>query len=141
ATLLPTLPWRLRTALLLLVLSVTLWAFAAVPSRLPAKVNPPAPLLLKVVRLAATVTGSLKVLTVAPLTLTEVALLPKTVLPAASVVRLVRAVLPPTAGPKVVVPAVLTLRLKAPLTVLARVTLPLPVDVSVVLTPSVTGSP
>src|SRR5205085_8524818 len=102
---------------------------------------PPAPLLLKVVRLAATVTGSLKVLTVAPLTLTDVPLLPKTVLPALSVVRLDRAVLPPTTALKVVVPAVFTLRLKAPLTVLAKVTLPLPVEVSVALAPSVTASP
>src|SRR4029453_10059261 len=55
--------------------------------------------------------------------------------PAASVVTLVRAVLPPTAPPKVVVPAVFTVRLKPPLTVLAKLMLPLPVEVSTSLAP------
>src|SRR5204863_9194458 len=48
--------------------------------------------------------------------------------PPASVVRLTRAVLPPTAPLKVVTPAVLMVRLKAPFTAPARVILPLPLE-------------
>src|SRR5947208_2744734 len=50
------------------------------------------------------------------------------VVPSPSVVTLVSALVPPTAPPKVVVPAVFTARLKAPLTVEANETFPEPVD-------------
>ena len=62
------------------------------------------------------------------------------IVPAASVVTLVSAVVPPTTPPKVVVPAVFTVRACAPLTVLAKVTLPEPVLVSVAPAPKVTAS-
>src|SRR6516162_2463922 len=62
------------------------------------------------------------------------------VLPAASVVTLVKAVLPPTAPPNVVVPAVLTVRLKAPSTVPPSVTFPDAVEVNVVFAPRLTAS-
>src|SRR5207248_671723 len=63
------------------------------------------------------------------------------VLPGASVVRLVRAVAPPTAPLKVVRPPVLTARPKPPLTVLPKAMAPAPVEVSVVLADSTTASP
>src|SRR5256885_15805117 len=62
------------------------------------------------------------------------------VMPAAAVITLVSAVVPPTDPPKVVVPAVLTASEKAPLTVEAKLMFPLTVLVSVVLAPSVTAS-
>ena len=62
------------------------------------------------------------------------------VLPPASVVTLVNAVLAPTALPKVVVPAVLTVKLCAPFTVPTKVMAPEPVLASVVSAPKVTAS-
>src|SRR5258707_14311471 len=58
------------------------------------------------------------------------------VVPAASVVTLGKAVVPPTVPPKVVVPAVLTVSEKAPLTVEAKLIFPLPVLVRVGMAPS-----
>src|SRR5438309_377547 len=88
------------------------------------------------VELALSVTGSLNdcapVVTIEPpLTAVE---------PAASVVRLESDVVPPAAPPNVVVPAVFTVSENAPLTVLEKETLPLPVEVSVEFVPSVTAS-
>ena len=63
--------------------------------------------------------------------------------PGASVVTLVRAVMPPTEPPKVVTPAVLILRFCAPSTVLTKVMLPAapaPVLARVVSAPKVTAS-
>ena len=60
--------------------------------------------------------------------------------PGASVATLVSGVLEPTAPPKVVVPAVLTASVKAPSTVLPKVMLPPPVEVSVVAAPRTTAS-
>src|SRR5205823_9887172 len=54
--------------------------------------------------------------------------------------RLESAVVPPAAPPNVVVPAVFAVRENAPLTVPAKETLPLPVEVSVEFAPSVTAS-
>ena len=61
-------------------------------------------------------------------------------MPGASVVRLARAAVPPTAPPKVVAPAVLTVSAKPPSTVEPNVTLPPPVEVSTASALSVTGS-
>src|SRR5262245_17806672 len=65
------------------------------------------------------------------------------VMPPAFVVRLVRAVPPPTIPPNVVVPAVFTTRVRAPLTVLLKEMLPFapPVEVKTALAPNVTASP
>ena len=62
-----------------------------------------------------------------------------TVVPAAFVVTLVNAVVPPTIPPKVVAPVVLITRLYAPLTVPPNVIAPLLELVSVVAAPSVTA--
>src|SRR5207237_4377500 len=62
------------------------------------------------------------------------------VVPAARVVTLVNAVVPPTALSNVVMPAVLTARAKGPLTVLTSVTLPAPVEVRVSLALRMTAS-
>src|SRR5438046_7813433 len=59
--------------------------------------------------------------------------------PAASVVRLTKAVLPPTAPLRVVTPALLIVRVKAPLTAPARVILPLPLELRLVFAPKVTA--
>src|SRR5437773_341299 len=64
----------------------------------------------------------------------------RAVLPAASVVRLTNAVLPPTAPANVVVPAVFTTRLNAPFTVLPRVMLPAPFEERTVFAVNVTAS-
>ena len=61
------------------------------------------------------------------------------VVPPAFVVRLTRAVVPPTAPPNVVVPVVFTASVKAPSSVLANVMLPLKAS-STVFAPSVTAS-
>ena len=60
------------------------------------------------------------------------------VVPTAFVVRLVKAVVPPTTPPKVVVPVLFAFRLKAPLSVLPNAMSPAPVS-KIVLAPSVTG--
>ena len=62
------------------------------------------------------------------------------VVPPAFVVTEVSAVAPPSAPPKVVMPAVLAVRLNAPSTVPANDRLPAPVLVSVVFAPSMTAS-
>ena len=62
------------------------------------------------------------------------------VVPAALVVTLANAVVPPTMPPKVVSPPVLIVRPYAPLTVLPNVIAPLEELVSVVAPPSVTAS-
>ena len=65
------------------------------------------------------------------------------VLPAASVVMLVSGVVPPTASPNVVVPAVFTSKVKPPLTVPASVMLPaapVPVEARTALPVSATAS-
>ena len=54
---------------------------------------------------------------------------------------LARAVVLPTAPPKVVTPAVLTVNVKAPSTVEPNVMLPLPVEMSAVFAESVTAPP
>ena len=100
------------------------------PLTVPAKVLP-TPLS---VALAPKVTASLyvwapDVVTVPPLI---------TVVPPALVVKVVRALVPPTTPPKVIVPLSFTVRLNNPFTVPAKV---LPTPVSVVLVPSVTASP
>src|SRR5262245_21180100 len=64
----------------------------------------------------------------------------RSVVPGASVVRLVSGVLFPTAPSNSVTPAVFTTRLKAPSTVFPNVTLPEPVEVSVALPVSTTAS-
>ena len=64
----------------------------------------------------------------------------RVVAPAASVVKLARAVVPPTTPLNVVVPAVFTVKPNPPLTAPAKMILPLPVEVSVSFAPSVTPS-
>ena len=64
-----------------------------------------------------------------------------TTLPPALVVTLVKAVVPPTAPPKVVTPEVFTTKACAPLSVLPNVIAPLPVLVSVVSAPKDAASP
>ena len=64
----------------------------------------------------------------------------RSVLPAASVVRLLSAVAPPTAPPKVVRPPVFTVRPKPPLTVPPKAMAPAPVELSVVLADNTTAS-
>ena len=59
----------------------------------------------------------------------------------ASVVKLVSAVLLPTAPLKVVTPEVLTAKICAPFKVLPKVMAPLPVLVNAVATPKVAASP
>ena len=62
------------------------------------------------------------------------------VVPVASVVSEVSAVVPPTIPPNVVVPAVLSASVCPPLSVVAKVSAPLPVLAKVVFAPSVTAS-
>src|SRR4029450_11909316 len=64
----------------------------------------------------------------------------RSVLPAASVVTLVSAVVPPTVPSNVVTPAVFTVRLNAPFTVEPKVTFPAPVEVRIVPAVSTTAS-
>ena len=64
-----------------------------------------------------------------------------TTLPFVSVVRLVSAVVPPTAPVKVVTPEVLTASVCAPFKVLPKVMSPEPVLVKVVVAPKVAASP
>jgi len=84
---------------------------------------------------AAKVIESLKVC--APVVLM---LPPMLVLPGASVVTLVKAVVAPTVLPKVVVPAVLTVKLCAPFTVPFKLMLPLPLDERIASAAKVTAS-
>ena len=65
---------------------------------------------------------------------------PSVVLPPALVVRLVNAVVAPTAAPKLVLPPVFTVSACAPSTVEPKAMLPLPALASVASTPSVTVS-
>ncbi len=69
-----------------------------------------------------------------------VTLAPSDVVPPLLVVRLVKAVDPPTTPPKVVAPDVLTVRLWAPLMVLKAMA-PLPVEVRVASPVKVSASP
>ena len=62
------------------------------------------------------------------------------VVPAASVIKLVKAFVPPTMPPKVVVPAVFTVKPTKPFKVLAKLIAPLPLETRVVLLASVTAS-
>src|SRR5262249_14296729 len=105
------------------------------PFTVSANVTLPLPVEVRVI-VAPSDTASFKVW--APLVVTDPPF--KAVLPATSVVKLLKALVPPTAPPNVVVPPVLMVKPKPPLTVPASVILPDPVDVSAVVAPMVTAS-
>ena len=117
-----------------LVEPVVLVTRVTAPSTVEPKLRLPLLVLVSVV-FAPRVTGSLYVC--APVVFTLPPLI--AVVPGASVVTLVSAVVPPTAPLKVVAPAVLAVRFTAPLMVEPKVRLPLLVLVSVVFAPSVTA--
>jgi hypothetical protein len=111
---------------------------AASASTAPPNTRSPSPALLSRVTLAPRVTGSRKCC--APLVVIAAPF--RWVPPGASVVRLVRAwPPPPTAPPKVVVPAVFTVRANGPASVLAKVMSPDAVEVRVASAVRVTGAP